>query len=384
MSGDAALLDLATLTSLDPTTLYVFVAGPGCGEGIAVAVPGGGWLVIDGCEIMGRSVMSEIIKRWRRGLGDRLVGFIWTHAHEDHSGGVAEMLVAHPPEWIGLAGDDAQARRGLSLLRSGSAADPPAAAIDRGQARLAAARIEDLLNGGTSTLRAMVDGAAFTQGSPVARGTVRAPTIRSLEAVLQRWGTRTQGRAGLNEGSIVLELEWQAHRLVFGGDLPENETQAPNARVEGGWTDVLARAPQLVGHSFLKIPHHGSRHALHPQLIAASGDVRDWLMTPYSTSRLPRLDDGDGLQQLVTAHQPVRLTALPVARPLQRPLPTRMTVNQIRERVTGPPVATTARAPTLRAAPGAFRSDDIIWCVALNESGVVGRWRGNFACEIVP
>ncbi len=384
MSGVQPVADLATLKSLDPATLYVFVAGPGCGEGIAVAVPGGGWLVVDGCEVMGQSLMGMILTRWHRGAGDRLDGFVWTHAHEDHSGGVAEMLESHPPEWIGLAGDEAQARRGLGLLRPTPAGAHPAAANDRGQARLAAAKVEDLLHRGASVLQPMVDGTSIVQGALGARWTVRAPTIPSLDAVLRRWHAQSPIRSGLNEGSVVLELKWHDHRLVFGGDLPETQTQAPNARVQGGWSDVLARAPQLLNHSLLKVPHHGSRHALHSQLIAPSGQARDWLVTPYSTSRLPRLDVGDGLEQLVTAHQPVRLTALPVARPLQRPLPLRMTVSQLRQHVGGPPVAPTAQGSTRRVAPGAFQGDDTIWCVALHQSGVVGRWRGGFACEIVP
>jgi hypothetical protein len=56
-------------TELPEDRLHVFVAGPGTGEGIAVALPGGRWLLIDGCQTGSGSARSyplqAIVERFR-------------------------------------------------------------------------------------------------------------------------------------------------------------------------------------------------------------------------------------------------------------------------------------------------------------------------------
>lgn len=70
MSVERLRPDLA----LGGNDLAVFVAGPGLGEGVAVALPGGGWLLIDGCRAGGAvgddAPLLAIWKTWRRDAGD--------------------------------------------------------------------------------------------------------------------------------------------------------------------------------------------------------------------------------------------------------------------------------------------------------------------------
>lgn len=59
---------LTELAELDRSLLHLFVAGPGEGEGIAVALPGSGWLMVDGCRTgpprRREFPLEHVWKRW--------------------------------------------------------------------------------------------------------------------------------------------------------------------------------------------------------------------------------------------------------------------------------------------------------------------------------
>ena len=58
------------LEALDRNLLYVMVAGPGFGEGVAVALPERGWILVDGCRVdgpVGEDLpLAAIVERFRR------------------------------------------------------------------------------------------------------------------------------------------------------------------------------------------------------------------------------------------------------------------------------------------------------------------------------
>lgn len=56
--------ELSALATLRTDLLYVFVAGPGKGEGIAVAFPGGDWLFVDGCRTSDTFPLRSIFDRF--------------------------------------------------------------------------------------------------------------------------------------------------------------------------------------------------------------------------------------------------------------------------------------------------------------------------------
>lgn len=61
-----AVRRLSDLVAIDRSLLYVFVIGPGRGEGIAVALPTSGWLTIDGAtSAAGRPPILEILDTWK-------------------------------------------------------------------------------------------------------------------------------------------------------------------------------------------------------------------------------------------------------------------------------------------------------------------------------
>ncbi len=388
----AAVAALDTLTALDPSLLYVFVAGPSTGEGIAVALPGASWLVVDGCALGNErkesvSVIKQILRHWRRGEGDYVEGFVWTHPHDDHSVGVTQALDAFPPRWVGMAGEKKEADRVIALLRRHVPSVSAGSSSRERQAAVAVAKkVEDLLHSGVR-YEPMLDGQTLLLAGGAITMTVCAPDVSSLQRVIKWCEENAPRRDVVNEASVVFELRWGAHGLVFGGDLPYFPTGSTTPIV-GGWRDVMRRSPRLAGHGLLKVPHHGSIHALEPPLIAPmrADGVRDWVVTPFAKENLPRAATEEGLARLLDAQEPVRLTALPIRRDEQLPLPDVLTRSEVEARVQvakGSSASPGLSAPARwRVTPHTMAWDDPLWCVAFNQERVVGRWRGRVACEV--
>jgi hypothetical protein len=62
---------LDELGQLDRSLLHLFVAGPGYGEAVAVALPERGWLLVDGCSVDDDGLpLRSILERWRGKSGD--------------------------------------------------------------------------------------------------------------------------------------------------------------------------------------------------------------------------------------------------------------------------------------------------------------------------
>ena len=99
---------LRELDKLDRSLLHVFVAGPGFGEGIAIALPEKGWILVDGCRTGGRAgqdlPLLAILRRWRRSDDEPIEWMLFTHPHEDHADGFAEVVDALTPVRIGMMG----------------------------------------------------------------------------------------------------------------------------------------------------------------------------------------------------------------------------------------------------------------------------------------
>src|SRR5215217_3497310 len=94
---------LGALTRLNRDWLHVFVAGPGQGEGIAVALPERGWMLVDGCSTADRRFPLEaILQQWRMTDDDPVEAMVLTHPHEDHVEGVAELIEALSPKQVAV------------------------------------------------------------------------------------------------------------------------------------------------------------------------------------------------------------------------------------------------------------------------------------------
>lgn len=323
---------LSELTRLERSLLYVFLAGPGQGEGIAVALPGAGWLLIDNCRTADEALpLERLYLRFRDSGDDRVRLLLLTHPHRDHASGFNDLLDGCEPELVALTG-----------------LAPPEKTLELGEV---AAHV---CSPDADHLRAWLDD-----------GTALDP--RQANAI-----------------SAVLRLAFGDSLVILGGDLPVSKG---GSEVPTGWNSVMRRHPDLSGHQCLKVPHHGSREALHPVLLGAAPTAdRAWMLTPFNSSGLPRPDDEDGLDVLLRSQSPVLLSARSLSSKFQAASAEGRVLRGELDRQTqslkrdvryreGDTVVTRS---TARAAL------DPVWGVAMDRSGrVVGRWRGSAAVEVV-
>lgn len=366
---------LDTLAALDRALLHVLVVGPGYGEGIAVALPERGWLIIDGCRVVGGAFpLRTILERWR-GDDDPIDVLAVTHPHTDHAYGVRELLEQHSPRAIGLAtapGDPALVFRAVEaeLARGGPGLADQLARRTVLDAMLALRRRFDAAPG---DLIALVDGSRLPLSTTRAAAHVRAPDAALVHARLM-----TNVAADANELSAVIELVYGATSVVLGSDLPRTSAAGT------GWNAVVGRHPHVGAHHALKIPHHGSPAAFHPALMTA-GAARPWWISPFNRGvRLPPTSP-DGIQRLVGLNGEVALTATPRAQASQpsHVAPGRVPLGALAAlfQAERPPIGPGAFSVT----PPALEALDAVWCAAFDDRGAVrGLWRGARAFAVVP
>jgi hypothetical protein len=135
----------------------------------------------------------------------------------------------------------------------------------------------------------------------------------------------------------------------------------------------------------LKVPHHGSAEAIHPDLMGSFVQPRAWCLTPFNSSSLPSTDDQDGLDTILAAQSPVMLTALSVSRKLQ----IAHEAGRVTRATLGAGTAAVRRSSLFKSDDTVWRVStalgpmDPVWCVAFDsEGGIVNRWRGDAAVEV--
>lgn len=377
MGGSVAALTITALgSSLDRSLLHVFVAGPGYGEGIAIALPERGWLLLDGCETRdGELPLVAILERWRQ-PDEPIDAVLLTHPHTDHAYGLRDLIETLAPARIGLTTtptEPEQVFRAFGVAAPGRAAQShPGGASRVLEAMLA---LRSRFDAAPQTLLALVDGTTIPLSTPSVQARVRAPEPALVEAHLS-----SGPPVDSNELSAVIELEFGATRIVLGSDLP---TTSPSGRVlPGGWDGVITRHPGLGAHSGLKIPHHGSPAAFHAALMTA-GAGRAWWISPFNRGKRLPPTSPDGVPRLVALNGEVFLTAAPRRRDQQprHPDPGIVPLAELPSLFT--PSASTA-AGALRVTPPALAPLEPLWCGAFDDQGALrGAWRGERAFTVV-
>ena len=381
---------LEELPELDRSFLYVFVAGPGFGEGIAIALPDSGWLLVDGCRTPGpprdNLPLLHVLRRWRMDPDrDPVRWMIITHPHEDHAGGFAEVLDAVNPFNVGMMGPPPPGRTLLEEIRSLS--NDARFTEERLRARqvLAAAKaIERWEENNGRKVTPLHDGRNLLQGKISAR--ICAPDLSRARPVLDMGWPSLRRRA--NELSIVIELLFCKTRIILGGDLPRTRShRGTDTTVPTGWDHVLNVHQHLANHQGLKLPHHGSRHALHETILDGGKSRGTLWVTPHSKSRLPSPDRSGGLVQILASRSRVFLTALPTRRD-QQPVhkhPARIHFRKYRQLI-----QTSADTGFLKGAadirpPAVANAQAPVWAVSFDDEGnAIEAWRGENALELFP
>lgn len=360
---------------LDRSRLHVFVAGPGYGEGIAVAMPERGWIVVDGCQISdGRLPLLAVLDRWRT-ADEPVDALLLTHPHSDHAFGIREMIEEVEPLRIGLTTSPSTPERVFTAILDPTAASGPLERQHRRVVQDALLAIQQRLDS-PADLLPLVDGTAVPVSSAIASASVRSPEPAIVEAWL-----RSGVRSDPNELSAVIEIAFGDTRVVLGSDLP---TFSANGRaLAGGWNQVMPLHPQLGAHHGLKIPHHGSPMAFHPELMSP-GRARAWWISPFNRGKRLPPTEPDGVPRLVNLNGEVSLTATPRRR-AEQPVhmdPGRVTLAELAALFTpSAPMLPGALAVT----PPVVEPLEPLWCGAFDAHGaLVGAWRGTRAFTVIP
>jgi hypothetical protein len=284
------------LPAIQPDALQVFLFGPGTGELVAVRAPPGEWLIVDGCGVGKRSYAPLLLQHY----GDRPSIVLFTHPHSDHYRGLQEVI------------DDATEDSSLDWPILGMVAPPEADArtaslvqyvsyLAQGSAEQVVSAIRDRWERRPSCKWTLQPGTTKPLGAAIVRAISPTVLMRNVAQKAFEEGRNFDD----NRISAAVELEWAGHRLILGSDLVELPGR--------GWTSALGDRTDLPKHRAMKIAHHGSVGALHPDLLARpfGTEPPEWLVAPFASKDLPKFSLGGGLDQLL-AHVPfVNLTALP-------------------------------------------------------------------------
>jgi hypothetical protein len=267
-----------------PELLYLFVLGPGTSETVLLRIPPDRWIIIDSfkCGKPNRPAAESIVSRY----GGKVEILVLTHPHQDHYPGFIDLVDRYDDAILGCVHPRDCAVPGalpidaMTALKEG--AKPAFTRIWDEWTRNAARRWDTFRH----VSRAVGD-ASITSLHPV----------RPLH--------REQWSRDPNAISTAMLVEWHNLRLLLGADVPNTE-----------WPDIGHAFPRLSDHAAMKVPHHGSREAIHESFGNASPE-RFWVITPFRKQRLPRAEDmtatgePEGLCRALSFVREIRLTSLP-------------------------------------------------------------------------
>lgn len=302
--------------NLDRALLNVFLFGSHIGESVAVALPGSGWILIDGCqlELSGETVYPALAayEQLRSSESDPVELLVWTHPHADHYQGIRECVELNRPRRVGMTMVPSRPAAARELEAIGSHPHLPAdlklqevfkrvhSTIERislyweerPEARLPLSTNSPDLQIGSTKLR-------FLAPDATALSLFYGLPVEQLRAALKE-------RA--NEYSIVIMLEYGETKLLLGADLPHSKKKRI---IPHGWAKVCAAGPEINSHEVFKVAHHGSWEALPPAFDRREAPPREWLVAPFVTEHLPRPGDDEtgGLRQMLQRVDDVRLTS---------------------------------------------------------------------------
>lgn len=252
-----------------PEQIEITVIGPGFGESLCVHPGGGRWWVVDSC--IARPANTAAPLSYLRSLGvdtgQQVDLIVATHWHDDHSGGLSQLL-----------GECPAAQFCLSAALTNEEFYRLVARYESAQTSISGSRLKEL----SRVFQILQDthriGRRATQGRVLHRLgaawsghgfecviTSLSPSdfseqvfIDQILAHMAKSGEPKRPMPSLapNDASVALWIEIGHHRVLLGADL---EDSADERR---GWKAYLASDNCPIGRaSFIKIPHHGSRNA---------------------------------------------------------------------------------------------------------------------------
>lgn len=265
------------LGELEDELFYVVVFGPGYGESIVLRAPDNQWIVVDSCKgknhVPAIKLLQDYDAEWTCA--------ILTHLHQDHASKFDDVIDQPGGGKVGFA-DPA-----VVELEGSDGDDDVEYSVSL---RLQAA-YDAILAHWKREPESKWD---MRRGDRQEVGTVSVTVLHPDPATLKNL------RHDANRISSPVWVEWKDFRALLGADLPTIE-----------WDALPDDFKSLEDHAFLKVPHHGSLGSV-SERFAANGRARFWVMTPYSQKeKLPRFENGRGVEELLKYVDEVHLTSLP-------------------------------------------------------------------------
>ena len=290
-------------TPPDPHQLEISVFGPGIGECVVVHIGDGDWIVVDSC--VDRQSGQPVALAYLRSLGvdaaSQIKLVVASHWHDDHIGGLAEVLrAAKSARFVNSAAYAFKdllrvVELGTKTARQSSATKEYEGIVralverrQKGEKRDAVGPIQALAN---KKLLALANvgrsfGAEIFALSPADgvfnRG--EAELRNALSTIKQQ---RRPSRQGPNQLCVVLWLKVGALDVLLGADLEH----VPGTTE--GWQAIIGSGERPGGRArFFKVPHHGSENADCPSCWTdLLLDQPIAILTPYSPWKLPKPSD---------------------------------------------------------------------------------------------
>lgn len=326
---------------LSATEVEVSLFGPGRGEALALHLGHDEWMLVDSCldnekRPAGLAYLEAI------GVDFEQVKIVVaTHWHDDHIGGLAEVVRACSEADFVYSG----------ALRSGEFHALVGAYAERSYMENSGvaefAEITRIFKGrkGHVPRPALESRRLWTRSEPAPTTSVEAlspcdaEVLRSQEALaelLPRENSRKRAvvASAPNHASVVLSVTCGEAHVLLGADLEETGNPAT------GWSALLERAnlPSCTG--VFKIPHHGSPNADQPQVWEEALCDRPWaIVAPFVWGRIKRPDDADQ-ERLRGRTDRAYLTAKPERQVRKRTLPVEKTLEEMQARpvIADPPM----------------------------------------------
>jgi len=236
--------------------LAVVFVDVGQGDSIIVHAPSGRSLLIDGGGSPFTPTGSQEIGQWavvpalyREGI-KRLDAIIVTHAHDDHVGGLTEVIGQVP---VGMILGTADARPTPNYDKLLEAAKEKKIPVIQAKA-----------------------GQIFNLGGGI-----------TAEALYPASRPASQPESDANNSSTVIKLSYKQISFLFTGDLPQEQ----EAELSGAST-------RLAG-TVLKVPHHGSRDSLNSAFLSAVRPA--WAVISVGAGNSFGHPDGQTLEKLRAA-----------------------------------------------------------------------------------
>lgn len=258
-AGLAVLAGLALRAAARPAPgdLAITFLDVGQGLGAVIRLPSGRALLWDGGPpFAGGMVVAPFLAR--AGVG-RLAGCLLTHPHQDHAGGMDDVLARVPADWVALSGESFPAAGGeFRALRARLLAAGPPVRLARDGCRI--------------------------EGEP--------------GVTLEIWHPPRRGFApakaeAIDERSLVLAIRWRETTALLAGDI--------RLRAE---RRLLVRARGLRPGGLLQASHHGSDRAntraflsaVRPAVAVASAGARNRFGHPHPATVIRYRDRGVALR----------------------------------------------------------------------------------------